>query len=1258
VKLVSIELENLNSLYGPHRVDLETDLRDAPLFLIVGPTGSGKSTLVDAVSLALFGATARLAHPTSTSGDPWDLPNDPRQIVSRGTARGWARVVFEKTEGGHATRYRALWECHRSRQQIDGALQKPRRSLDVRDDVSGAWVQRVSSDKNKEFGPHFERALDGLTIDDFHRCMVLPQGEFAAFLHAAPDERSAILERLTDTAAYKRYGERANEKRQASQRHFDELVAQRTGIDAPDDTVIATMRAEESALAEALRARRADARDLAAAQAWFATDRTLRARHADAVRACEAIARERVERGADLERLEAHERCAEARARWRLVEQRRAARLAGERTRDEAHARRAGLAEALREADERAAVVDAELARAVSARDAKTSEIAAARAAWSRWRVAEDAARRAREAAIVEARTWEQREAARVVAVDAERVASSRAAEAEAIIAKLGADGQIANERGAWQARAEALERDRDAIARQRRNLDALDGRVRERASRRERLVAERARCENAVSDAGRTRDAAAARLSRALDGVADVPSWQAHADRAMRAMRERAAGFDAALRAHESASALTERIGELRTVRARLERAQAEALVAANDARTRRADRERSIELIRARREEIAFAIGLGRERHRLREGEPCPLCGSSDHPYAHDHERARIAEELVRRSARLDEELAEQLGRRDAAAADLETAQARATESRSRIEAIDDECARLECERAAADRVLDELCTAKSVPRDEAALARARDALNECSVQLEAKRAELDLADRAAREASDSLHAAEVALRECEAARASLDEIDRNESVQALAWRDEIALAAVRADSDERALVDAMAKAGIEAATIADGLRAADARTAAFEAARVARDGAMRSLELARMHASRATELAAEANAAQMRAEETARALEAEEREALRLRDALLDGADPDRLQRALQNEVDAAAASQRMAHEQRRELTVRAADAESWWRAALATVEAQVAEVAAAEEAFEGARARLGIDLDALVASGLDDATRVPLEAWRLSLDRRDAESRARRDDRASELARHANERRAEWTALDAEGIDALVAAIELDVQRREHELGALRARLEDALARRERTRVLDAEIAEAREALDVWKRLHDLIGVRNGDAFRQFAQSLNLDELIAHANEHLARLAPRYRLDRVPARTGDVSLSFAIRDAWHADESRPIATLSGGETFLVSLGLALGLAGMRNVRLPIETLLLDEGFGTLDPDALDTAIDALDGLRERGIAQVGIITHVSALRERIDARVLVEPMSPGRSRVRIESRPRDA
>ena len=227
-------------------------------------------------------------------------------------------------------------------------------------------------------------------------------------------------------------------------------------------------------------------------------------------------------------------------------------------------------------------------------------------------------------------------------------------------------------------------------------------------------------------------------------------------------------------------------------------------------------------------------------------------------------------------------------------------------------------------------------------------------------------------------------------------------------------------------------------------------------------------------------------------------------------------------------------------------------------------------------------------------------------------------------------------------------------DAASLAGEEQGLEADERRlteRHQQLGAVQNQLARHAADLERHAKAAAFRDDRARDRDRWNRLHQLVGVGDGAKFKEFAQILNLEDLVRRANSHLENLAPRYSL--VPARDadGEPTLDFAVRDDYQAGTERPIKTLSGGETFLVSLALALGLASYHEVRMPIETLLLDEGFGTLDRETLDIAIGALEQLHSGG-THVGIISHVEALRERVAARILVERLGNGRSRLKVE------
>ncbi|HEU4419453.1 MAG TPA: SbcC/MukB-like Walker B domain-containing protein, partial [Planctomycetota bacterium] len=207
------------------------------------------------------------------------------------------------------------------------------------------------------------------------------------------------------------------------------------------------------------------------------------------------------------------------------------------------------------------------------------------------------------------------------------------------------------------------------------------------------------------------------------------------------------------------------------------------------------------------------------------------------------------------------------------------------------------------------------------------------------------------------------------------------------------------------------------------------------------------------------------------------------------------------------------------------------------------------------------------------------------------------------------------------------------------DARTARARVDAQ-----LSAVRTTLAaDDLLRRQRDE-LAPRIEALEQSLSVWRALDELIGSSGGDAFAVFAQGLTLELLLGEANRRLSELARRYRLHKNPGGEMD----FVVIDLDLGGTRRSLQSLSGGETFLVSLALALALATLAAPRSRVETLFLDEGFGTLDAQHLEQALGALDTLQASG-CQVGVISHVDGIAERIGAVVEVLPEGGGQSRV---------
>ena len=152
----------------------------------------------------------------------------------------------------------------------------------------------------------------------------------------------------------------------------------------------------------------------------------------------------------------------------------------------------------------------------------------------------------------------------------------------------------------------------------------------------------------------------------------------------------------------------------------------------------------------------------------------------------------------------------------------------------------------------------------------------------------------------------------------------------------------------------------------------------------------------------------------------------------------------------------------------------------------------------------------------------------------------------------------------------------------------------------------------------------------------------IGSADGKKYRNFAQGLTFELMVSHANRQLEKMTDRYLLIRDEKQP----LELNVVDSYQAGEIRSTKNLSGGESFIVSLTLALGLSKMASQKVRVDSLFLDEGFSTLDEEALETALEKLSGLQQDG-KLIGVIYHVSALKERISTQINITPVSGGHS-----------
>ena len=1134
MKILAIRGRNLASLSGDFALDFETEpLRSSGLFAITGPTGAGKSTLLDALCLALFDATPRL----DTRGGPAiGRPDDPERLTANDVRSLMSRGATDAMAqvdfvGRDGHRWQASWNVSRARGKRAGKAQKQNVTL-----VDLTLDQTAGGTKTETLAAIEDKL--GLTFDQFRKSVLLAQGDFADFLKANADERSLLLQRLTGAEIYQRISIAAHEKAKKLKDRLRDLEKLRESV-----TVLAP---EERVTLEA----------------GIATAAAEVGKHEAREKVLEELARQA--RAAE-EREEEAKKHAEASLKASAdadAAGKRKERLGNE------------VVTAGQSVDDMKAAFEAKKPEIEKAREFDVRVTGAVKAVEEAKSAASEA-RGKRDAALAIASGREEAERRVRVDLDAleEWLAGNSAAKEVAarwdqIDASLGELIRIAGERaGTTESHSEAV------VAFELAKKMASGAGVAVDEIRQQLTTATTARNEADEQlrviplSSHRERLEALATQEKHLVGLRDLH------ERATVAEKDRLQSVQNATSAEEKTKAARTEEG---TAAARLG--------------------ELALLLSEARRA-LSFSeasLNLEDQRAELVEGQPCPLCGSTEHPMVVAGAPVPAAVELQRNRVReLEKEEKGAVARQHSAAA---TARAEAGKAESEVK----RATQLQAQSAAllerwvagvstetlpaspleegvaallqsrADAVRVEQTTLKAAVKEaeglDAKLARLRQEAEKLASRLDTKKTEKEQLDAAAREAEKNRDSLATALQGHDTAAGR--EVRQLHSV--LAGRPELSEIVTTAPARVRADLLAEANAYREKATLAEARRGelavAEKETASARSAVAPREEQAAAVQ---------TDLSSK--------EQTLASLRAE-------RQALLEGKSVAEVEEQSQRVISAC---ERLREETLKRDAVAATafasartSAES---AAARAAEAKAGAVVAADRLFAG-RTEAGLPAEASIDGSLGE-TKAALSSAR---EQADAKRAARLSD---------DEARKRLAGLEAQ---------------------------------------IDSHVGKSK----VWLQLDELVGSQDGKKFRIFVQSLTLEALVGAANHHLHDLARRYRLERVP----DTDMDLQMIDSVLGDERRSVQSLSGGETFLVSLALALGLSSLATQRTRVETLFVDEGFGSLDADTLDKALSALEALQASG-RRVGIISHVAALTERIGTRVNVTPRGAGRSAVSV-------
>ncbi|WP_215408602.1 AAA family ATPase [Janthinobacterium sp. JC611] len=1251
MKILNISGKNLASLAGEFEVDFQQEpLASAGLFAISGPTGAGKSTLLDALCLALYDATPRLLKVLGRGSALPDVgketvnAQDTRTLLRRGTPDGYAQVDFVGNDG---TSYRARWSVRRSRTKAEGALQSTAMSLHQL-----PALQPIGGTKT-EVKEEIEKRI-GLSFDQFTRAVLLAQNEFSTFLKTEDNERGELLETLTGSSIYTdisvRAFERAKQEKQVLERLGEKLADQRPLSPEERADTEALCGSAETTL-HAIDVRKAV---LELQQRWHHETHKL---HSQVTAAQAALD------GAAAERAAAEERRA-ALAQWELLQPARpliddvarlASDIAGTGAALEAsrlQAAHAGAGEAqLAQAAQQAA--EALQAREAAQRDAaplldQAKALDAGIAAHvPAHRQAQDgvlAADQANETARAALHDLQQRQHALQAEQEAGRLWLASHQQWQALATSWQLSDQLFAQAGQAAAQADAA----DARAAEAAQLLRAAG----KAGHEAQAALTAAAATLAAHDAQR-REAQCA--VQAIDGQllqqkrgqleeharqlnAAEKTWTELARQQQALAQGQARAAQLAQTAHTENTALAAAAAETALLEARLAQA------------------EQSLKGAQA-----ACAASVEQLRATLQDEQPCPVCGALEHPYSHaDHA-------LQAMLASLQDEV---LACRTQARGNLE----RLATHKAALAATAREQAQTDAELAALPPAIERLHAQWQPHADTLHLPPEHQCADWFAQQLAANAAALQ-----------ALARQEAALRQASARR------EQAQAAHELAGAEHARCTSAVAETQTRlAQLQAQQTASQDKAETSrgmlDGLLAQlDAAFADVEGAegwkdnwragpaafRAARDAESRQwlkqqaeqdqrghalatlaaqLEAALLAAGKARQTAQEAHAAFAAVDKQLTALQAE-------RNALWQGQGVAEVERSLAAAI--AQARDQLAQQQA------AAHAASQQRARLDEACAQLAQRLAALHAQEDSAAAALRDWLRQFQQRHSSQAPATIEALRTRLAVSAESMRAERDalqaiadrhtaavsvlaERRQQLAMHVQQP-PEALEMDEAALRTALESLGAERQAANQEATRLRLAIAQDDARRHGAQAMLAQI-EAQAAIERrWASLSELIGSADGKKFRNYAQQFTLEVLLGYANAHLNHLARRYRLERID-NPNNPSLGLMVRDQDMGGELRSVHSLSGGESFLVSLALALGLASLSSNRVRVESLFIDEGFGSLDTETLRVAMDALDGLQAMG-RKVGVISHVQEMTERIATRILVQPGAGGKSVVTV-------
>ena len=1214
MQILKLSFENINSLKGAWTIDFQAPDFRSGIFAIVGPTGSGKTTILDAICLALYGHTPRIGSITQNANE----------VMNRDCDSCRSSLEFQTLSG----RYRATWS-QKKQKNFDKTGKYGQVVSTMEKFEDGCWIPITDGSKVTSKKQEVQKII-GLSFDQFKRSVMLSQGDFAAFLKSKPNEKAQTLEQITGTQIYSLLSTKVYDLAEEQKKLFEDKQREVELSPVLDDAVVLTKQEQLKGITEEAKVLETQISKIEKESRWISETAELRNQFL------------RVK--AELERLKEN--------RNEFFRKENVVRLAE-------HAQ--NILPIFN------TLIDKQSLREDSIKEKSAAENELVNATKSLKE--KDFNFKAAEEALNNENLQKPKKLAlfsQIESLDAEispLIKSSRLAQEE----KIKLENETADCKDHLNKAKEdirKLEEDREKRDLERKEdikgafLYQRKDELRDCKITAETLSAAFADAEGKADKASETvksqeKEAEALRIRK--EKIASViEADKVLLKEAEKRLSEILDGKTLDELTQEQLS-FSEQIPLLEAVKSALKAVcdQKEEIVRQEDVMQRdsaeldnwsskKEGYEKEIQSLTSRQEELEALVQideLTKVRAELKEGEPCPVCGSLEHPFAANlpPEVATAKERLAvvkEESSGLQKNQKEADRKIDVLKDRILVSEKRLKELRKNLDLAEEELT-LKCGRAGLTREgVTEEAAAVLITKKESLLidikkriAKARDAESKAAAAKEkiaGTTEELHRAEMVFSNAQTKFESAKSLLAQAqtgrEKARTELEQFWRKTAKE---------YGSVITDGELFAHNPELFKRWIaKAAKYEELLESCREIENSLAIKKGTLPGLVESVERleksSREKSDQAAELQTELKTKQLQRDKLfgTKLVEIERKAYERLLSQLAEAKDQAYENLSKARSVQAAAEQRLKTAEQRSaEAEKNLLSAKTEWTDALKKEKFE------SEEDWRRAR----LDSEAI------NALHKEITDYK-------AQSRSAAD-RFSEADKKLAEKESQkLTDKSLEVLEAEKREASAEKEKLLEQKGELQKELKtDEEARIKRAGIED-ELKKLKHQVAVWDRLNTLVGSSSGDKYRRYVQSLVLLTLLKNANVELTKLHSRYRLAK-----GGGDMEIKVIDSDLADQERPTDNLSGGETFIVSLALALGLAQMASNNVRIDSLFLDEGFGTLDDDSLEKALNALSSLNAQG-KTVGLISHVDQIKERIPSKIVVKRSAqPGVSRL---------